>query len=165
MAHHRLSMTFGYFAVFSSSVRHFNSYLMAQKYFCYCNILGYKHHIRKRKWRHKDELSVAKGLKLPDLMLSLLLRWKRILEYSHNVMLYNSVTFEFWITLKFLRRYGNHKPKRFDFCIECQLIGFVNFITTDWTYFFFFFFFFFFLLLFFFVLWITSGPRVKFVDS
>ena len=37
----------------------------------------------------------------------------------------NSVTFKFWVTLAFSRRYGNLKPKRFDFCIEYK--------QTDWT--------------------------------
>ena len=41
MAHYRL-MTFGYFATFSSSKRHPNSYLMAQKVFGYCNCFGQK---------------------------------------------------------------------------------------------------------------------------
>ena len=29
-----------------------------------------------------------------------------------------SVTFKFWVTLEFLRRHCNLKPKHFDFCIE-----------------------------------------------
>ena len=29
-----------------------------------------------------------------------------------------SVIFKFWVTLEFLRRHCNLKPKRFDFCIE-----------------------------------------------
>ena len=29
-----------------------------------------------------------------------------------------SVTFKFWVTLEFLRRHCNLKPKCFDFCIE-----------------------------------------------
>ena len=37
-------------------------------------------------------------------------------------MLCNSVTFKFWATLELFRRHGNHKPKRFDFCIEYKLI-------------------------------------------
>ena len=37
--HYRL-MTFNYFTIFSSSKRHSNSYLMAQKGFGYCNFLG-----------------------------------------------------------------------------------------------------------------------------
>ena len=41
MAHYRL-MTFGYFATFSSSKRHPNSYLVAQKVFDYYNFLGQK---------------------------------------------------------------------------------------------------------------------------
>ena len=41
MAHYRL-MAFGYFAIFSYSKRHPNSYLVAQKVFGYCNFLGQK---------------------------------------------------------------------------------------------------------------------------
>ena len=40
-AHYRL-MTFGYFATFSSSKRHPNSYLVAQLFFGYYNFLGQK---------------------------------------------------------------------------------------------------------------------------
>ena len=40
-AHYRLMM-FDYFAIFSSSKRHPNSYLVAQNVFGYCNFLGQK---------------------------------------------------------------------------------------------------------------------------
>ena len=33
-----------------------------------------------------------------------------------------SVTFKFWVTLEFLRRHRNLKPKRFEFCIEYKPI-------------------------------------------
>ena len=36
-----------------------------------------------------------------------------------------SVTFKYWVTLEFLRRHCNLKPKRFDFYIEYKPI--------DWT--------------------------------
>ena len=71
----------------------------------------------------------AEGLKLLDLILSVFLLLKTNIRYktsfAHNVMLCNSVTFQFWATLELFRRHGNHTPKRFDFCIECKL--------TDWT--------------------------------
>ena len=41
MVHYRYT-TFGYFATFSSSKGHPNSYLVAQNYFGYCNFLGQK---------------------------------------------------------------------------------------------------------------------------
>ena len=34
----------------------------------------------------------------------------------------NSVTFKFWVTLAFLRRHGNLKPKRFEFYIDYKPI-------------------------------------------
>ena len=38
-----------------------------------------------------------------------------------------SVTFKFWVTLKFSRRHCNLKPKRFDFYIErLELFGLVE---------------------------------------
>ena len=40
-AHYRLT-TFGYFATFLSSKRYFNSHLVAQLFFGYCNFLGQK---------------------------------------------------------------------------------------------------------------------------
>ena len=42
--------------------------------------------------------------------------------FAHNVTFCNSVTFKFWVTLEFLRRHGNLKPKRFDFCFEYKPI-------------------------------------------
>ena len=129
MAHYRL-MTFGYFATFSSSKQHPNSYLVAQKVSVIAIFLGRNGHLRKKtKWRHTVHLSVAKGLKLPDLILSLL--W--LLKTHRGFM--NSVTFKFWVTLEFARRHGNLKPKCFDFCIEYKPVDRrVHFIITDWNY-------------------------------
>ena len=62
--------------------------------------------------RHTDYLSVGKGLKLPDMILSSLWVLKTNIGYkgffffffffflAHNVMLCNSVTFRFWATLE-----------------------------------------------------------------
>ena len=71
-------------------------------------------------------MSDAEDLKLPDLILSLLLRLKTNIGYTtffaHIVILCNSVIFEFCVTLECLRRHGNLKPKHFDFCIEYKAI-------------------------------------------
>ena len=81
--------------------------------------------------RHTDHLSVGKGLKLLDMILSLLWLLKTQICYktiffffvfffffAHNVMLCNSVTFRFWATLELFRRHNNHEPKRFEIDIE-----------------------------------------------
>ena len=47
--------------------------------------------------------------------------------------MYNSVTIKYWVTLEFLRRHGNLKPKRFDFCIEYKPVK-RTFIINDWNY-------------------------------
>ena len=70
-----------------------------------------------------ENLSVAKGLNLPDLILSLLL-WSKInigyeTFFAHNVMVCNSVTFKFWATLELFRGHGK---------------GLYNFIINDWKY-------------------------------
>ena len=94
MAHYRLT-TFGYFATFSSSKRHHNSYLVAQTFFGYCNF-------------HTDDLSVAKSLKLPDLILSLLRLLKTPRGYktfffffAHSVILWNLWLLNFGLLLNF----------------------------------------------------------------
>ena len=67
-------------------------------------------------WRHTDNLSVAKSLKLPDLILSLLLLLK-----TNSLIMWCFVTL--WrATLKLFRRHCNHKPKLFDVGIEYKSI-------------------------------------------
>ena len=96
MAHYRL-MTFACIATVSSSNRHLNSYLVAQK--CSRLFLVQTVIYVKNSLRNKDDLSVAKGLKLPDLILSLLWLLKTHRGYktyfSDNVTLCNPVTFKF----------------------------------------------------------------------
>ena len=121
MAHYKLMM-FGYITTFSSSKRHPNSYLVAQNVFGYCNFLGQKRSFETLMTSHR-RLSVAKGLKLPDLIVSLLWLLKtqrgyKTFFFAHNVSLCNSVTLKFWVTLEFSRSHGNLKPKRFKFRIE-----------------------------------------------
>ena len=41
------------------------------------------------------------------------------LFFAHNVRYGNSVTFRIWLALESLQYLDNHKPQRFDFCIEC----------------------------------------------
>ena len=41
------------------------------------------------------------------------------LFFAHNVRYGNSVTFRIWVALESLQYLDNHKPQRFEFCIEC----------------------------------------------
>ena len=71
-------------------------------------------------------MSVAESLTLPDLVLSSLWLLKTDIGYktflAHNMTLFNSATFIFWVTLQFSRRHGKQKSKRFDFWIEYKPI-------------------------------------------
>ena len=76
-----------------------------------------------------NNLRVAKSLKLPDLILSLLLLLKLTIGYKTffsliNMMICNFVTFKFWATLELFRHHGNHRPK----CFDCG----IDFIINDW---------------------------------
>ena len=78
-------------SIFRSSKRHANSYLVAQKVFGWTETVIYV----KNNWRHTEDFSIAKGLKLPDLILSLLWLLKTDIGYktffffffAHNVTL------------------------------------------------------------------------------
>ena len=83
--------------------------------------------------RHYENLSVAKGLKMLDLTLSLLLLLKQNIGYktffrsSRDVPL--SVTFKFWVTLESFRRHDKRQIKQFDFGV-----GLANFNIYVWKY-------------------------------
>ena len=74
----------GCVAIFSSSLRHLSGYLVAHEVF------GYYHCVEQNRSfittvmtsYYTDNLSVAKGLKLPNLILSLLLLLKRNIGYK-----------------------------------------------------------------------------------
>ena len=66
-------------------------------------------------------MSVAKGLKMFDLTLSLLLLLKQNIGFKTLIML--SVTFKFWITLEFFRRLANRRIKHYDFGVEYKPNG------------------------------------------
>ena len=67
-------------------------------------------------------LYVAKGLKLPDFILLLLLKTNIGYKTFSFIMWRNFATFKFWATLELFRHHDNHKPNPFDFGIEYKSI-------------------------------------------
>ena len=135
MAHYNLEM-FGCIAIISSALRHDNGYLLTYDLFGYCHCLEQNRFFTYRFWRHHtDNLSVAKGLKLPAVSECLYLcYWKRIwLQNVLSLIIWYYVAFKFWATLKLFRRYVNPKPKRFDFGIEYKSTDRYSMIGKKWS--------------------------------